>query len=48
MGGDDRLQFRLARQCRQERIDQPAGDHEKMGEPFLHQSIQNEVGTQGH
>ena len=41
-------QFRLACQRRQERIDQPAGHHEKVCEPFLHQSIQNEVGTQCH
>jgi hypothetical protein len=46
--GDDRLQFRLPRQSRKGRIDQSARNQEKMSESFLHESVQNEVGTYCH
>ncbi len=45
MGSDDRLQFRLPRQRREERIDQPARHHEEVGQSFLDERIQDEVGT---
>jgi hypothetical protein len=38
----------MARQRRQKRIDQAAGDEEKVGETFLRKGIQYEVRTQCH
>ena len=46
--GDDRLERRKARERREERIDQPARDHEEVRDALADEGIEEIVGAAGH